>query len=116
MPTGPSSYRSTRVASTRRGGGPAPAPNDADDQEAAMSQPTLDRSIGLRSIVLFGLAYMAPMIVLATCGGIAEETAGAVPSACLRALIALVFTSYRGVSRRASCPVAGSSYPYVRRT
>lgn len=37
-----------------------------------MTQPTLDRSLGLRSVVLFGLAYMAPMIVLGTFGAVAE--------------------------------------------
>jgi hypothetical protein len=43
-----------------------------DDQAAAVTQPTLDRSLGLRSVVLFGLAYMAPMIVLGTFGAVAE--------------------------------------------
>ena len=46
-----------------------------------MTQPTLDRSLGLRSVVLFGLAYMAPLIVLGTFGAVAEKTGGAVPSA-----------------------------------
>jgi amino acid transporter len=81
-----------------------------------MSQPTLDRSLGLRSVVLFGLAYMAPMIVLGTFGAIAEETAGAVPSAYLLALVAMLFTAYSYGRLAATFPVAGSAYTYVRRT
>ncbi|HEY2097167.1 MAG TPA: Putrescine importer PuuP, partial [Pseudonocardia sp.] len=61
-----------------------------------MSQPTptLDRTLRLKSVVLFGLAYMAPMIVLGTFGVIAEETGGTVPSAYLLALIAMLFTAF----------------------
>jgi amino acid transporter len=81
-----------------------------------MSQPTLDRSLGLRSIVLFGLAYMAPMIVLGTFGTIAQETKGAVPSAYLLALVAMLFTAYSYGRMAATYPVAGSAYTYVRRT
>lgn len=81
-----------------------------------MSQPTLDRSLTLRSIVLFGLAYMAPMIVLGTFGAIAEETKGAVPSAYLLALVAMLFTAYSYGRLAATYPVAGSAYTYVRRT
>jgi amino acid transporter len=82
-----------------------------------MSQPTtLDRSLRMRSIVLFGLAYMAPMIVLGTFGSIAEETHGAVPSAYLLALVAMLFTAYSYGRMAATYPVAGSAYTYVRRT
>lgn len=80
-----------------------------------MTQPTLDRSLGLRSVVLFGLAYMAPMIVLGTFGAIAEETSGAVPSAYLLAMVAMLFTAYSYGRLAATYPVAGSAYTYVRR-
>src|SRR5581483_5083261 len=69
-----------------------------------------------RSIVLFGLAYMAPMIVLGTFGSVAEETKGAVPSAYLLALVAMLFTAYSYGRMAAAYPVAGSAYTYVRRT
>jgi putrescine importer len=81
-----------------------------------MAHPTLDRSLRLRSVVLFGLAYMAPMIVLGTFGVIAEETGGTVPSAYLLALIAMLFTAYSYGKMAAAHPVAGSAYTYVRRT
>ena len=82
-----------------------------------MSQPapTLDRSLRLKSVVLFGLAYMAPMIVLGTFGAIAEETEGTVPSAYLLALLAMLFTAYSYGRMAATYPVAGSAYTYVRR-
>jgi putrescine importer len=81
-----------------------------------MAQPTLDRSLRLKSVVLFGLAYMAPMIVLGTFGVIAEETGGTVPSSYLLALIAMLFTAYSYGKMAAAHPVAGSAYTYVRRT
>ncbi|GAA2341590.1 APC family permease [Saccharopolyspora halophila] len=76
----------------------------------------LRRSLRLRSVVLFGLAYMAPMIVLGTFGVVSDTTSGTTPSAYLLALVAMLFTacSY-GMMARAH-PVAGSAYNYVRRT
>jgi putrescine importer len=78
--------------------------------------PTLDRSLRLKSVVLFGLAYMAPMIVLGTFGAIAELSDGAVPSAYLLALVAMLFTAYSYGKMAAAYPVAGSAYTYVRKT
>jgi amino acid transporter len=79
------------------------------------AEPTLDRSLRMRSVVLFGLAYMAPMIVLGTFGAIAEQTRGATPSAYLLALVAMLFTAYSYGRMAATYPVAGSAYTYVRR-
>ncbi|HEY2205940.1 MAG TPA: APC family permease [Pseudonocardia sp.] len=81
-----------------------------------MPAPSLDRTLRLRSVVLFGLAYMAPMIVLGTFGVIAEETGGTVPSAYLLALVAMLFTAFSYGKMAAAHPVAGSAYTYVRRT
>jgi putrescine importer len=86
------------------------------EQPPVTHQTTLDRTLGLRSVVLFGLAYMAPMIVLGTFGSIAEETKGATPSAYLLALIAMLFTAYSYGRMARTYPVAGSAYTYVRRT
>jgi putrescine importer len=66
--------------------------------------------------VLFGLAYMAPMIVLGTFGTIAQTSHGVVPSAYLLALTAMLFTAYSYGKMAATYPVAGSAYTYVRRT
>lgn len=74
----------------------------------------LTRSLTLRSVVLFGLAYMTPMIVLGTFGVVAESTGGAVPTAYLLALLAMLFTAHSYGKMAAAYPVAGSAYTYVR--
>jgi amino acid transporter len=83
---------------------------------APPTETTLDRSLSLRSVVLFGLAYMAPMIVLGTFGQIAEATKGAAPSAYVLALAAMLFTAHSYGRMARAYPVAGSAYTYVRRT
>jgi putrescine importer len=76
---------------------------------------TLTRSLTLRSVVLFGLAYMAPLIVLGTFGVVATTTNGVVPTAYLLALAAMLFTAYSYGRMATAYPVAGSAYTYVRR-
>ena len=77
---------------------------------------TLTRSLTLRPVVLFGLAYLAPMIVLGTFGVLAEATSGSVPTAYLLALIALLFTALSYGKMSKLFPVAGSAYTYTRRS
>lgn len=75
-----------------------------------MAQPaTLKRVLGLRSLVLFGLAYMTPMIVLGIFGIVAEVTAGASASAYAIALIAMIFTAASYGRLSAAFPVSGSA-------
>ena len=79
-------------------------------------QPRLVRALGTRSVTLFGLAYLAPMIILGTFGVLAGTTHGTVPDAYLLAFVAMVFTanSYSRMARE--YPVSGSAYTYVRKT
>lgn len=79
-------------------------------------QTTLVRALGLRSLVLFGLAYMTPLIVLGIFGVVAAATAGASASAYLIALVAMLFTASSYGRMAAAYPVSGSAYTYVRRT
>ncbi|WP_220790402.1 APC family permease [Gluconacetobacter takamatsuzukensis] len=74
----------------------------------------LDRTLGLWSVVLFGLAYMAPMIVLGTFGTLATASRGTTAMAYLIAAAAIFLTalSYRVMAR--AHPVAGSAYSYAR--
>jgi putrescine importer len=73
------------------------------------------RQLGLASIVLFGLAYMTPIIVLGTFGILARETEGGVPAAYVVALIAMLFTAF-SYSRMAKLfPTSGSAYTYTRK-
>ncbi|TKV28586.1 APC family permease [Arthrobacter sp. NamB2] len=82
-----------------------------------MQQPSqLTRTLRLPSLVLFGLAYLTPLIVLAIFGVIAEATGGASPSAYLLALVAMLFTAHSYGRMAVAFPVAGSAYTYVRRT
>ncbi|TAM71843.1 MAG: APC family permease [Microbacteriaceae bacterium] len=78
--------------------------------------PTLKRALGLRSLVLFGLAYMTPLIVLGIFGVVAETTGGASSSAYLVAMVAMLFTASSYGRMAAAYPTAGSAYTYVRRT
>lgn len=82
---------------------------------STVAPPSLQRRLGLPGVVLFGLAYMAPLIVLGTFGIVATTTDGTVPSAYLLALVAMLFTA-AGYGKMAGVhPVAGSAYTYVRK-
>lgn len=83
---------------------------------AAAAPAALQRRLGLPGVVLFGLAYMAPLIVLGTFGIVATTTAGTVPSAYLLALVAMLFTAASYGKMAATHPVAGSAYTYVRKS
>ncbi|MGX4689364.1 APC family permease [Streptomyces sp. JNUCC 63] len=80
-----------------------------------MQPPALNRTLTLRSVVLFGLAYMTPLIVLGTFGVIAALTHGATPAAYLLAMTAMLFTAHSYGRMAKAHPVAGSAYTYVRR-
>lgn len=82
---------------------------------ASTTPATLTRSLGLRSVVLFGLAYLAPMIVLGTFGVLAHATNGTAPTGYLLALVALLFTAMSYGKMAARFPIAGSAYTYTRR-
>src|ERR1700754_3040586 len=75
----------------------------------------LERRLGLPGVLLFGLAYMAPLIVLGTFGVVATSTQGTVPSAYVVALVAMLFTAASYGKMAATHPVAGSAYTYVRK-
>ncbi len=67
-------------------------------------------------MVLFGLAYMTPMIVFGTYGVLAEITHGIVPTAYLIALIAMLFTAYSYGKMVKAFPASGSAYTYTRKS
>jgi amino acid transporter len=83
--------------------------------EPGPATPRLTRTLTLGPVVLFGLAYMAPMIVLGTFGVLAESSGNAVPTAYLLALVAMLFTAVSYGRMAAAFPVAGSAYTYTRR-
>lgn len=75
----------------------------------------LQRTLSLGSVVLFGIAYMTPIIVLGTFGILSTTTGGAVPAAYVVAAIAMLFTAFSYARMAAAFPVAGSAYSYVRK-
>jgi putrescine importer len=78
-----------------------------------MSQ--LKRTLTLSSVVMFGLAYMTPIIVLGTFGLLADATHGVAAGAYALALIAMIMTAHSyGVLAR-EFPTAGSAYTYARK-
>lgn len=70
--------------------------------------------LGLSSIVLFGVAYMAPAIVVSTFGVIAATTDGAAPTAYLIATVAMLLTALSYGKMARLFPKSGSVYTYAR--
>lgn len=78
------------------------------------SKTSLKRSLGIPTLVIFGLAYLVPMTVFTTYGIVNEITGGFLSSAYFLTLVAMLFTaiSYAVLSRKVSS--AGSAYAYTR--
>ncbi|MCG7600071.1 APC family permease [Halomonas sp. McH1-25] len=74
----------------------------------------LKKTLTLGQVVLFGLAYMTPIIVLGTFGVLAVVSEGAVSGTYLIALLAMLFTAHSYGRMASAYPVAGSAYAYVR--
>ncbi|UDF33121.1 UNVERIFIED_ORG: amino acid permease (plasmid) [Roseateles sp. XES5] len=76
----------------------------------------LDRTLGLWSVVLFGLAYMTPMIVFGTFGALASVSQGTTAMAYFIAALAIFLTAASYGVMAKVYPVAGSAYTYARRS
>jgi putrescine importer len=83
-----------------------------------MPQPhaRLQRILGMRELVLFGLAYMVPLTVFTTYGVVTESTRGHLPAAYVITLAAMLFTAYSYGRMVAAHPYAGSAYTYTQKT
>lgn len=79
------------------------------------NQRSFDRTLTLLPVVLFGLAYMAPMTVFSTYGVAAQASQGMLPASYLVALIAMMFTAYSYGQMVKAYPVAGSAYTYTQK-
>ncbi len=73
----------------------------------------LKKTLGLGGLILFGLAYMTPMIVFGTYGVIYEESGGQVATSYIFAMIAMLFTAIAYAVMAKKIPESGSSYGYV---
>lgn len=73
----------------------------------------LTKNLSLFGLVLFGLAYMTPMIVFGTYGVLYEASTGNVATSYLFALIAMLFTAGSYALMAYKYPSSGSSYTFV---
>ncbi|MFT8704778.1 APC family permease [Bifidobacterium aquikefiricola] len=78
-----------------------------------VAEPKLKRTMGLRSVMIFGLAYMTPIIVLGTFGVIAELSHGATAMSYTVALVAMLFTAGSYGRMSVMYPQSGSAYTYI---
>jgi putrescine importer len=92
------------------------APPRAPDVVTTAAPVTLQRTLSLQAVTLFGLAYLAPLIVLGTFGVLAQISAGTTASAYLLSLCVMLFTAFSYGKMAAIYPVAGSAYTYTRRS
>jgi amino acid transporter len=82
---------------------------------ASISNTHLRRTLGPVSVLLFGLAFIAPLIVFGTYGVIAQASQNTVALSYVVASIGVIFTalSYGRLVR--VFPAAGSAYTYTRK-
>ncbi|MGA7538107.1 MAG: APC family permease [Steroidobacteraceae bacterium] len=75
----------------------------------------LDRALGLRQLVVYGMIFMVPIAPMAVYGFVAQESHGMVPLVYVVGIVAMLFTalSYKRLS--GEFPLAGSVYAYVQR-
>ncbi|HEX5850294.1 MAG TPA: APC family permease [Rubrobacter sp.] len=85
-------------------------------QNTGSQEQALQRTLGLSAVVIIGIAWVTPLIVLATFGIIAQLSNGAAPTAYLITLVAMLFTAYSyGRMAYVHYQSAGSAYTYVGR-
>ena len=85
-------------------------------QNTGTQEQALQRTLGLSAVVIIGIAWVTPLIVLATFGIIAQLSNGAAPTAYLITLVAMLFTAYSyGRMAYVHYQSAGSAYTYVGR-
>lgn len=76
----------------------------------------LEKTLGVASIVLFGLAYMGPLIIIGMFGIIANASQGAAAGSMFIATVAILFTALSYARMARHYPTSGSGYTYVRKT
>ncbi|WP_406381422.1 APC family permease [Streptomyces sp. NBC_00117] len=75
----------------------------------------LKGDLSLLSVVLFGLAYISPGIVVTIFGVVAATSGGAAPTAFAIATLAMLLTGLSYAKMAGAVPGAGSVYTYARK-
>ena len=76
---------------------------------------SLNRVLGLGSLIFYGLAYLCPITIFSTYGLIANMTHGMVALTYFVAMIAMIFTALSYNAMVKAYPIAGSAYSYAQR-
>lgn len=77
---------------------------------------SLQRSLGVVGLTMFGLTYLVPLTIFTTYGIVAQLTGGRVALAYIVTLVAMIFTAYSYTHMVRAYPVSGSAYTYTQRT
>lgn len=80
-----------------------------------MNDNTLKRTMKLRHLVIFGIAFLTPMIAYTIYGVIATASHGVESGAICFAVIAMLFTALSYGHMAKAYPTAGSTYTYTRK-
>ncbi|MFM1653620.1 APC family permease [Brevibacillus sp. B_LB10_24] len=78
--------------------------------------PTLKRSLSLKYVVFFGLAFMAPTTMFSTYGIAVQGTNGMIPTAYIVALMVMLFTAYSYTQMVKAFPNAGAAYTFTQKS
>lgn len=91
------------------------AAGSAENVEKYGYKQELKRSLSLGELILYGLAFMAPLAPAAIYGYVVNESMGMVPLTYLCGVIAMTFTALSYARMSKEFPIAGSVYNYVQR-
>jgi len=75
---------------------------------------TLRRTLGMKDLVAYGLAYIAPMAPLTTFGFVWDASGGLVALAYLLGALCMYFTAQSYATMSAEVPCSGSVYGFAR--
>jgi len=82
------------------------------DPTSAIPTVGLRRVLSLPALVFFGMAYMAPLVVLTTYGVVTVQSEGHLPLVYVFTLVAMLFTAFNYGQMARRIPMAGSAYTY----
>jgi amino acid transporter len=74
----------------------------------------LNRTLGLRHLLVYGMIFMVPIAPMAVYGFVARESYGMVPLVYLVGIVAMLFTALSYKQLSSVFPIAGSVYSYVQ--
>ncbi|HEX5353224.1 MAG TPA: APC family permease [Rhodanobacteraceae bacterium] len=91
------------------------APDASHAASGATRYQQLDRRLGLRHLVVYGMLFVVPIAPMAVYGFVARESFGMVPLMYAVGIVAMLFTALSYKQMSGAFPLAGSVYSYVQR-